>query len=144
MVVWGTQRNSPPPDLQTKFRLAAPHLPEHHFHAWDKWEYPWFAAQDPVAAFHAATFVHIDPDFAKQQLSVVLREYYMHPNGQIPAYEWNFSDVNPPVHAWVHVVCFEEDRKRTGVADWDFLERALQKLLMNFTWWVNQKGCQWD
>jgi hypothetical protein len=103
----------------------------------DKWEYPWFAAWD--LAFHAATFVHIDPDFAKQQLLVVLREYYMHPNGQIPAYEWNFSDVNPPVHAWGVWYVFEADRKKTGVADWDFLERAFQKLLMNFTWWVNQK-----
>ena len=103
----------------------------------DKWEYPWFAAWD--LAFHATTFVHIDPDFAKQQLLVVLREYYMHPNGQIPAYEWNFSDVNPPVHAWAVWYVFEEDRKKTGVADWDFLERSFQKLLMNFTWWVNQK-----
>jgi hypothetical protein len=103
----------------------------------DKWEYPWFAAWD--LAFHAATFVHVDADFAKQQLLVVLREYYMHPNGQIPAYEWNFSDVNPPVHAWGVWYVFEADRKKTGVADWDFLERAFQKLLMNFTWWVNQK-----
>ncbi len=103
----------------------------------DKWEYPWFAAWD--LAFHAATFVHVDPEFAKQQLLVVLREYYMHPNGQIPAYEWNFSDVNPPVHAWGVWYVFEADRKKTGVADWDFLERAFQKLLMNFTWWVNQK-----
>jgi hypothetical protein len=103
----------------------------------DKWEYPWFAAWD--LAFHASTFVHIDPDFAKQQLLVVLREYYMHPNGQIPAYEWNFSDVNPPVHAWGVWYVFEADRKKTGKPDWDFLERAFQKLLMNFTWWVNQK-----
>ncbi|HRG25512.1 MAG TPA: glucosidase [Chitinophagaceae bacterium] len=103
----------------------------------DKWEYPWFAAWD--LAFHAATFVHVDPDFAKQQLLVMLREYYMHPNGQIPAYEWNFSDVNPPVHAWGVWYVFEADKKKTGKPDWDFLERAFQKLLMNFTWWVNQK-----
>ncbi len=103
----------------------------------DKWEYPWFAAWD--LAFHAATFVHIDPVFAKQQLSLVLREYYMHPNGQIPAYEWNFSDVNPPVHAWSVWYVYEADKKKTGVADLDFLERTFQKLLMNFTWWVNQK-----
>jgi hypothetical protein len=103
----------------------------------DKWEYPWFAAWD--LAFHAASFVHIDPDFAKQQLLVVLREYYMHPNGQIPAYEWNFSDVNPPVHAWGVWYVYEADKKKTGKPDWDFLERAFQKLLMNFTWWVNQK-----
>jgi hypothetical protein len=103
----------------------------------DKWEYPWFAAWD--LAFHAASFVHVDPDFAKQQLLVVLREYYMHPNGQIPAYEWNFSDVNPPVHAWGVWYVYEADKKKTGVPDWDFLERSFQKLLMNFTWWVNQK-----
>ncbi|MDN3657876.1 glucosidase [Ferruginibacter paludis] len=103
----------------------------------DKWEYPWFAAWD--LAFHAATFIHVDPDFAKQQLLVVLREYYMHPNGQIPAYEWNFSDVNPPVHAWSVWYVYEADKKKTGKPDWDFLERAFQKLLMNFTWWVNQK-----
>ncbi len=103
----------------------------------DKWEYPWFAAWD--LAFHATTLVHVDPYFAKQQLSVVLREYYMHPNGQIPAYEWNFSDVNPPVHAWSVWYVYQADKKKTGVSDWDFLERAFQKLLMNFTWWVNQK-----
>jgi len=103
----------------------------------DKWEYPWFAAWD--LAFHATSFVHVDPDFAKHQLLVVLREYYMHPNGQIPAYEWNFSDVNPPVHAWSVWQVYEVDKKKTGVPDWDFLERAFQKLLMNFTWWVNQK-----
>lgn len=103
----------------------------------DKWEYPWFAAWD--LAFHAATFIHVDPVFAKQQLQLVLREYYMHPNGQIPAYEWNFSDVNPPVHAWSVWYVYEADKKKTGVSDWDFLERAFQKLLMNFTWWVNQK-----
>jgi len=103
----------------------------------DKWEYPWFAAWD--LAFHATTLVHIDPYFAKQQLLLVLREYYMHPNGQIPAYEWNFSDVNPPVHAWSVWYVYETDKKKTGHADRDFLERAFQKLLMNFTWWVNQK-----
>ena len=103
----------------------------------DKWEYPWFAAWD--LAFHAATFIHVDPHFAKQQLLLVLREYYMHPNGQIPAYEWNFSDVNPPVHAWSVWYVYEADKKKTGLSDWDFLERAFQKLLMNFTWWVNQK-----
>lgn len=103
----------------------------------DKWEYPWYAAWD--LAFHATTFAHIDPDFAKRQLLLMLRENYMHPNGQIPAYEWNFSDVNPPVHAWGVWQVYETDKERTGVADYDFLERAFQKLLMNFTWWVNQK-----
>ncbi|MES2730541.1 MAG: glucosidase [Bacteroidota bacterium] len=103
----------------------------------DKWEYPWYAAWD--LAFHAASFAHIDPSFAKHQLQLMLREYYMHPNGQIPAYEWSFSDVNPPVHAWGVWQVYEIDKKKTGVSDWDFLERAFQKLLMNFTWWVNRK-----
>ncbi|SDL16621.1 Glycosyl hydrolase family 63 C-terminal domain-containing protein [Catalinimonas alkaloidigena] len=103
----------------------------------DKWEYPWYAAWD--LAFHATSFVHVDPDFAKHQLLLMLREYYMHPNGQIPAYEWNFSDVNPPVHAWAVWQVYAMDKQKTGVPDWDFLERAFQKLLMNFTWWVNQK-----
>ena len=137
-----------------KWLFGEPHEtpPLRHFkrnHAWqhltsrniismpDKWEYPWFAAWD--LAFHAVSFVHIDPDFAKQQLQVVLREYYMHPNGQIPAYEWSFSDVNPPVHAWGVWNVYEVDKKKTGVPDIEFLERAFQKLLMNFTWWVNQK-----
>lgn len=103
----------------------------------DKWEYPWYAAWD--LAFHTTTFVHVDPNFAKHQLLLVLREYYMHPNGQIPAYEWNFGDVNPPVHGWAVWQVYEIDKKKSGIADYDFLERAFQKLLMNFTWWVNQK-----
>ena len=103
----------------------------------DKWEYPWYAAWD--LAFHTITFAQVDIDFAKEQLQLMLREYYMHPNGQIPAYEWNFSDVNPPVHAWAVWQVYEKDKQTTGVSDWNFLERAFQKLLMNFTWWVNQK-----
>jgi hypothetical protein len=104
----------------------------------DKWEYPWFAAWD--LAFHTATLARIDPDFAKRQLAVVLREYYMHPNGQIPAYEWNFSDVNPPVHAWATWKVYETEKKmNNGVGDVKFLERIFHKLLLNFTWWVNQK-----
>ena len=103
----------------------------------DKWEYPWYAAWD--LAFHMASFVEIDPYFAKQQLLLVLQESYMHPNGQIPAYEWNFSDVNPPVHSWAVWTVYEKDKKRTGIADTAFLEKAFQKLLINFTWWVNQK-----
>ena len=103
----------------------------------DKWEYPWFAAWD--LAFHTLTLARIDPDFAKRQLAVVLREYYMHPNGQIPAYEWNFSDVNPPVHAWATWKVYEIDKKNTGKGDLDFLEKVFHKLLINFTWWVNQK-----
>ncbi|WP_324023447.1 glucosidase [Maribacter sp. BPC-D8] len=103
----------------------------------DKWEYPWYAAWD--LAFHMASFVEIDPYFAKEQLLLVLKESYMHPNGQIPAYEWNFSDVNPPVHSWAVWTVYEKDKKRTGKGDTDFLEKAYQKLLVNFTWWVNQK-----
>jgi hypothetical protein len=103
----------------------------------DKWEYPWYAAWD--LAFHMASFVEIDPCFAKQQLLLVLQESYMHPNGQIPAYEWNFSDVNPPVHSWAVWTVYEKDKIRTGKADTPFLEKAFQKLLINFTWWVNQK-----
>ncbi len=103
----------------------------------DKWEYPWYAAWD--LAFHMASFVEIDPYFAKQQLLLVLQESYMHPNGQIPAYEWNFSDVNPPVHSWAVWKVYEKDKNRTGKADTPFLEKAFQKLLINFTWWVNQK-----
>ena len=103
----------------------------------DKWEYPWYAAWD--LAFHMASFVEIDPYFSKEQLLLVLRESYMHPNGQIPAYEWNFSDVNPPVHSWAVWTVYEKDKKRNGKGDFKFLEKAYQKLLVNFTWWVNQK-----
>ncbi len=103
----------------------------------DKWEYPWFAAWD--LAFHTVAFAVIDPDFAKQQLSLFLREWYMHPNGQIPAYEWAFSDVNPPVHAWACWRVFKIDWKLQGQPDYEFLESAFHKLLMNFTWWVNRK-----
>ena len=102
----------------------------------DKWEYPWFAAWD--TAFHMIPFAKLDPSFAKHQLLLLLREWYMHPNGQLPAYEWNFSDVNPPVHAWaVWRVYKIADTK--GERDLDFLERCFQKLLINFTWWVNRK-----
>ncbi|CAM4398808.1 MGH1-like glycoside hydrolase domain-containing protein [Zobellia nedashkovskayae] len=103
----------------------------------DKWEYPWYAAWD--LAFHMASFVEIDPYFAKEQLLLVLRESYMHPNGQIPAYEWNFSDVNPPVHSYAVWTVYEKDKERSGKGDTGFLEKAYQKLLLNFTWWVNQK-----
>ncbi len=102
----------------------------------DKWEYPWFAAWD--TAFHMIPFSAVDPEFTKHQLLLLLREWYMHPNGQLPAYEWNFSDVNPPVHAWaVWRVYKIADEK--GNRDLLFLERAFQKLLLNFTWWVNRK-----
>ncbi len=104
----------------------------------DKWEYPWFAAWD--LAFHCIPIARIDPDFAKDQLMVLLKERYIHPNGQIPAYEWNFSDVNPPVHAWAVLRVFKIDRKMNGgKGDIDFLQRAFHKLLINFTWWINRK-----
>jgi Mannosylglycerate hydrolase MGH1-like glycoside hydrolase domain len=106
----------------------------------DKWEYPWYAAWD--LAFHAIALAPIDPDFAKTQLILFLREWYLHPNGQIPAYEWAFDDVNPPVHAWAVWRVYKIDRRVTGVADRDFLEKAFQKLLLNFTWWVNRKDTE--
>ena len=106
----------------------------------DKWEYPWFAAWD--LAFHMIPFAMIDPDFAKRQLSLLLREWYQSPNGQLPAYEWEFSDVNPPVHPWACWRVFKIDHKLTGKADHEFLEAAFHKLLMNFTWWVNRKDSQ--
>jgi hypothetical protein len=102
----------------------------------DKWEYPWYAAWD--LAFHMIPFARIDPDFAKQQLLLFLREWYMHPNGQIPAYEFAFGDVNPPVHAWAVWRVYKMTGPR-GQRDRLFLERAFQKLLLNFTWWVNRK-----
>jgi hypothetical protein len=107
----------------------------------DKWEYPWFAAWD--LAFHSATFVHIDPDFAKQQLLVVLREYYMHPNGQIPAYEWNFSDVNPPVHAWGVWYTYEEDKKKTGCIGLGFFGKSFSEITDEFHLVGESERCEW-
>jgi hypothetical protein len=103
----------------------------------DKWEYPWYAAWD--LGFHTIPLSLVDPDFAKGQLKLFLREWYLHPNGQIPAYEWAFGDVNPPVHAWACWRVFQIDRKLTGRADYGFLESVFHKLLLNFTWWVNRK-----
>jgi hypothetical protein len=102
----------------------------------DKWEYPWFAAWD--LAFHAVTFAIVDPDFAKEQLWLLLFEQFLHPSGQIPAYEWEFSDLNPPVHAWAVWRVYNMDRLRTGKADRGFLERCFHKLLLNFAFWVNK------
>jgi hypothetical protein len=103
----------------------------------DTWEYPWYAAWD--LAFHTIVLALVDPQFAKDQLSLFLREWYMHPNGQIPAYEWAFGDVNPPVHAWAAWRVYKIDKRITGTADREFLERTFHKLLLNFTWWVNRK-----
>ncbi len=103
----------------------------------DKWEYPWYATWD--LAFHCIPLALIDPDFAKEQLLLFLREWYMHPNGQLPAYEWSFDDVNPPVHAWAAWRVYKIDRRIKGKADRSFLEQVFHKLLLNFTWWVNRK-----
>jgi hypothetical protein len=103
----------------------------------DTWEYPWYAGWD--LAFHTVSLALIDLEFAKEQLILILREWYMHPNGQLPAYEWNFSDVNPPVHAWAALAIYKIEKKKTGQGDTQFLERVFQKLIVNFTWWVNRK-----
>ncbi len=103
----------------------------------DKWEYPWFAAWD--LAFHTIPLALVDIGFAKQQLDLLLRRLYLHPNGQIPAYEWNFGDVNPPVHAWAVLFVYELEKQLRGQADRAFLENAFQKLMKNFTWWLNRK-----
>ena len=106
----------------------------------DKWEYPWYAAWD--LAFHTIPLAMVDSDFAKDQLMLMLREWYMHPNGQIPAYEWAFGDVNPPVHAWAAWRVYKIDKRRTGVGDRVFLQRIFHKLMLNFTWWVNRKDAE--
>jgi Glycosyl hydrolase family 63 C-terminal domain len=107
----------------------------------DAWEYPWYAAWD--LAFHCLPMALVDPEFAKHQLILLTREWYMHPNGQLPAYEWAFGDVNPPVHAWATLRVFQMDKKARGDAgDLDFLERIFHKLMLNFTWWVNRKDAE--
>ena len=106
----------------------------------DKWEYPWYAAWD--LAFHCVPLALVDPDFAKEQLVLFLREWYMHPNGQLPAYEWALGDVNPPVHAWSAWRVYKIEKKKRGRGDRAFLERVFQKLLLNFTWWVNRKDAE--
>ncbi|GMN05808.1 glucosidase [Croceitalea sp. MTPC5] len=103
----------------------------------DAWEYPWFAAWD--SAFHCVTYAMLDPDFAKQQLLLFTKEWYMAPNGQIPAYEWNFSDVNPPVQAWAAIQVYQIEQRMTGKKDLKFLKRMFNKLALNFTWWVNRE-----
>jgi Glycosyl hydrolase family 63 C-terminal domain len=106
----------------------------------DKWEYPWYAAWD--LAFHCVPLALVDSDFAKEQLILLLREWYMHPNGQLPAYEWALADVNPPVHAWAAWRVYKIEKKRTGKGDRAFLERVFHKLVLNFTWWVNRKDAE--
>jgi hypothetical protein len=107
----------------------------------DTWEYPWYAAWD--LAFHCVPLALVDPEFAKHQLVLLTREWYMHPNGQLPAYEWAFGDVNPPVHAWAALRVFQMDRRaHGGRGDLEFLERIFHKLMLNFTWWVNRKDAE--
>lgn len=138
---WLEERGSDPFKVNRK---AAPRN-EHWHHMYngdiismpDKWEYPWYAAWD--LAFHVLALTLVDPDFGKQQLKLMLRERYMHPNGQMPAYEWNFGDVNPPVHAWSTIFTYRLDRGQKGEGDRDWLKSNFQKLLLNFTWWVNRK-----
>jgi hypothetical protein len=103
----------------------------------DKWEYPWYAAWD--LAFHTMALSTVDPDFAKDQLDLMLRTFFLHPSGQIPAYEWNFSDVNPPVHAWASIFLYRTEQALRGKGDLAFLERSFAKLMLNFSWWVNRK-----
>jgi hypothetical protein len=125
---------TPPAARLTGRNSAWRHLNNHDLISMpDPWEYPWYAAWD--LAFHTVALARVDPEFAKQQLVLMLLEWYMHPNGQIPAYEWAFGDVNPPVHAWAALKVFEID----GSRDFEFLERVMHKLLLNFTWWVNRK-----
>ncbi len=106
----------------------------------DKWEYPWYAAWD--LAFHAIALSAVDTDFAKEQLDLMLQEFFLHPTGQIPAYEWNFSDVNPPVHAWATIFLYRTEQALSGKGDIDFLKRSFAKLVLNFSWWVNRKDRQ--
>ena len=138
---WLEERGSDP--FKTT-RKAAPRN-EHWHHMYngdlismpDKWEYPWYAAWD--LAFHVLALSIVDPDFAKTQLHLMLRERYLHPNGQLPAYEWNFGDVNPPVHAWSTIFAYRLEKGQKGEGDIEFLKNSFNKLLLNFTWWVNRK-----
>ncbi len=128
----------PPPERRNGRNHEWPHLYNADVISMpDKWEYPWYAAWD--LAFHCIPLALVDSDFAKEQLVLMLREWYMHPNGQIPAYEWAFGDVNPPVHAWAAWRVYKIDKKRRGKGDREFLQRVFHKLMLNFTWWVNRK-----
>ena len=132
---------APPSERKKGRNRAWPHLNNADILSMpDKWEYPWFAAWD--LAFHCLPLALLDPTFAKEQLLLLGREWYQHPNGQIPAYEWNFSDVNPPVLAWAAWRVYKIDQRRTEHGDLEFLERIFHKLLLNFTWWVNRKDAE--
>ena len=134
----GDNPNSPPPDSRTSIRNRHwRHLNSMRILSMpDKWEYPWFAAWD--LAFHTAPLALIDPEFAKEQLFLMLFEQFQHPSGQIPAYEWEFSDLNPPVHAWAVWRVYSTDKRQKGKGDREFLEKCFHKLLINFAWWVNK------
>jgi hypothetical protein len=138
----GDPDNPPPPAERRNGRNSNwPHLYNADVISMpDKWEYPWYAAWD--LAFHCIPLALVDSDFAKEQLILMLREWYMHPNGQLPAYEWAFDDVNPPVHAWAAWRVYKIDKKRNGHGDHEFLERVFHKLMLNFTWWVNRKDAE--
>ncbi|MGC1449169.1 MAG: glucosidase [Candidatus Sulfotelmatobacter sp.] len=138
---WLKERGSDP---FSPTRKAAPRNDHwHHMYSADvismpdKWEFPWYAAWD--LPFHVLALTLVDPDFGKQQLKLLLQEHYMHSNGQLPAYEWNFGDVNPPVHAWGTLFAYRLDKMQTGVGDTEWLKQCFHKLLLNFTWWVNRK-----
>lgn len=134
---------APPPERRQGRNREWPHLYTDDILSMpDKWEYPWFAAWD--TAFHMIPYALVDAPFAKHQLGLLLREWYLHPNGQIPAYEWAFSDVNPPVHAWAVWRVYKIDQKHSGKGDFRYLESCFHKLLMNFTWWVNRKDSTGD
>ncbi len=145
LAVWLGDRGSPPQSRRERpvrnrdwFHMVASDV----ISMPDKWEYPWFAAWD--LAFHSIALAFVDPDFGAEQLDLLLRERYTHPNGQIPAYEWNFGDVNPPVQAWASIFLYRLERLRNGDKALERLRRAFNKLLLNFTWWVNRKdrsGC---
>ncbi|MDR3471170.1 MAG: glucosidase [Devosia sp.] len=138
----GDPAQPPPPAAHRRGRNADwPHLNNADVISMpDKWEYPWYAAWD--LAFHCVTLALVDPGFAKSQIVLLTREWYMHPNGQLPAYEWSFGDVNPPVHAWAAWRVYQMDRAITGRSDRAFLERVFHKLMLNFTWWVNRKDAE--
>lgn len=138
----GDPAQPPPPAGRGKIRNGAwRHLGNSDIISMpDAWEYPWYAAWD--LAFHCVAFASFDPAFAKDQLILLCREWYMHPSGQLPAYEWALDDVNPPVHAWAALEVFRHDARATGTPDFEFLERVFHKLMLNFTWWVNRKDAE--